>query len=208
MSLTLQTERSETIREQRFIQTGVSWEAFKFIQKGFENSPNVRLFYYLGELEVLATSPEHEIVKGNIGFLLEDYLLSQDIDFIGTGSFSQEKEGEAAVQADESYCFGQKKALPDLAIEVVLTSGGLDKLRRYKRLGVREVWFWENNALSMYALEGDSETGEYRKLQQSQFVPNLDCSKLARCAAIASRVQAVKAFRSGESDRESGNSRL
>ena len=59
--------------EQRFIQTGVSWESFKAIQKGFADSPNVRLFYVRGELEILATSPEHEIVKGNIGFLVEDY---------------------------------------------------------------------------------------------------------------------------------------
>ncbi|HEY9820140.1 MAG TPA: Uma2 family endonuclease, partial [Candidatus Sericytochromatia bacterium] len=52
--------------EQQFIQTGVSWESFKAIQKGFADSPGVRLFYYRGELEILSTSPLHEIVKGNI----------------------------------------------------------------------------------------------------------------------------------------------
>ncbi|MEG4506483.1 Uma2 family endonuclease [Microcoleus sp. F6_B4] len=37
-----------------------------------------------------------------------------------------------------------KKAIPDLAIEVVFTSGGIDKLQLYKRLGIPEVWFWED----------------------------------------------------------------
>jgi hypothetical protein len=78
--------------EQQFIQTGVSWESFKAIQKGFADSPGVRLFYYRGELEILSTSPLHEIVKGNIGFLVEDFMLERGIDFVGTGSFSQEKE--------------------------------------------------------------------------------------------------------------------
>jgi hypothetical protein len=60
--------------EQRFIQTGVSWKSFKAIQAGFADSPGVRLFYYEGELEILSTSPEHEIVKGNLLMKLETYL--------------------------------------------------------------------------------------------------------------------------------------
>jgi Uma2 family endonuclease len=107
--------------EQQFIQTGLSWESFKAIQKGFADSPGVRLFYYRGELEILSTSPLHEIVKGNIGFLVEDFMLERGIDFVGTGSFSQEKEEVASVQADESYCFSDAKPIPDLAIEVVIT---------------------------------------------------------------------------------------
>jgi Uma2 family endonuclease len=120
--------------EQRFIQTGVSWESFKAIQSGFAGFPGARLFYYKGELEILSTSPEHEIVKGNIGYLIENYRLDQGLEFVATGSFSQEKEAVASVQADESYCFGERKSIPDLAIAVVITSGGSDKLTRYKAL--------------------------------------------------------------------------
>lgn len=177
--------------EQRFIQTGVSWENFKAIQSGFSGSPGVRLFYYGGELEILSTSPEHEIVKGNIGYLIEDYLLNQGIEFVATGSFSQEKEFVAAVQADESYCFGDMKSVPDLAIEIVITSGGPDKLKRYKALGVQEVWFWENGKISIYQLLST----DYQQTSESQFVKGIDFDRLAECAAIASRSQAVKAFK-------------
>lgn len=177
--------------EQRFIQTGVSWESFKAIQSGFVDSPGVRLFYYEGELEILSTSPEHEIVKGNLGYLLEDYMLNQELEFVATGSFSHEKEAVASAQADESYCFGQKKPVPDLAIEVVITSGGTNKLKRYQALGVQEVWFWENGEISLYQL---TATG-YQKATESLFVQGINLNRLAECAAIESRSQAVREFK-------------
>lgn len=177
--------------EQRFIQTGVSWEGFKSIQKGFADSPGIRLFYYQGELEILSTSPLHEIVKGNIGYLVEDFMLERGIDFVGTGSFSLEKEDEASAQADESYCFGQQKPVPDLAIEVVITSGGTNKLRRYKALEVKEVWFWEDGVILLYFLEGE----DYQRVEKSRFLPDLDVNCIAQCVAIPSRIQAVREFR-------------
>lgn len=185
---------SEPPTEQRFVRTGVSWEDFKVIQRGFANSPGVRLFYYRGELELLGTSPEHEIVKGNIGFLVEDYMLSEELEFVATGSFSQEREDEAAAQADESYCFDIQKPIPDLAIEVVITSGGPSKLKRYKALGVKEVWFWEDGVIEIHYLEGDS----YKRISQSRFLPNLNTESLAMCAVIASRPEAVRRFRGGK----------
>lgn len=189
--MTTTTRPPNKPKEQRFIQTGVSWESFKAIQQGFADSPGVRLFYYRGELEILSTSPEHEIVKGNIGFLVESYMLEQGIDFVGTGSFSQEKEDEASAQADESYCFGEEKPVPDLAIEVVITSGGPSKLKRYKALGVKEVWFWEDGVFSLHYLEGDN----YKKISRSKFLPALDTQCLQECVAIPSRAQAVRQFR-------------
>lgn len=177
--------------EQRFIQTGVSWESFKAIQRGFADSHGVRLFYYKGELEILSTSPEHEIVKGNIGYLIEDYMLNQGLEFVATGSFSQEREAVASAQADESYCFGARKPIPDLAIEVVITSGGPSKLKRYQALGVQEVWFWENGEISIYQLTPT----DYQQVSESQFIKSINLARLAECAAIESRPQAVREFR-------------
>jgi Uma2 family endonuclease len=177
--------------EQRFIQTGVSWASFKAIQSGFADSPGVRLFYYEGELEILSTSLKHEIVKGNLGYLIEDYMLNQGLEFVATGSFSQEKATVASVQADESYCFGQRKSIPDLAIEVVITSGGPSKLKRYQTLGVQEVWFWENGEMSIYQLTSTN----YQKVNESQLIKGINFEILAQCAAIESRSQAVRQFR-------------
>ena len=118
------TQLLDKFIEQRFIQAGADWQSFKAIQSGFAGSPGVCLFYYEEELEILSTSSAHEIVKGNLGYLIEDYMLNRGLEFVATGSFSQEKEAIASVQADESYCFGERKPIPDLAIEVLITSGG------------------------------------------------------------------------------------
>lgn len=93
---------------------------------------------------------KHEIVKARIGGLLEVYLLQADIDYTPTGSMTLESE-ECLVgrEADKSYELGADRKRPDLAIEVVVSSGGIDKLEAYKRLKIREVWFWEKSQLSL-----------------------------------------------------------
>ena len=192
MTATLPRPAQPSPPEQRFVQTGVSWDDFKSIQQGFANAPGVRLFFYDGELEILSTSPTHEIVKGNIGYLVEDYMVNAGQRFVATGSFSCEKQGMASAQPDESYCLGQiAKPIPDLAIEVVLTSGGPEKLKRYQALGVAEVWFWEAAKISVYRLMND----QYQQLARSQWLPDLDLVKLAQCAAIAERFEASQCFR-------------
>jgi Uma2 family endonuclease len=120
--------------DQRIVHHG-TWEQFKFIQKGFEGSPGVRLFYYDGTIEILMPGQEHETFARVIGYLVTTFLVEQGIFFKPTGAMTQEKEGVVSAQADESYCIGSVKSIPDL--EVVFTSGGTSKLERYKALGVQ-----------------------------------------------------------------------
>jgi Uma2 family endonuclease len=141
--------------DQRIVHHG-TWEQFKFIQKGFEGSPGVRLFYYDGTIEILMPGREHEIFAHVIGYLVTTFLVEQGIFFKPTGAMTQEKEGVVSAQADESYCIGSVKSIPDLSIEVVFTSGGTSKLERYKALGVPEVWFWEDGLLKLYHLRDGS----------------------------------------------------
>ena len=42
---------------------------------------------------------------------------------------------------DECYCLGELTEIPDIALEIAITSGGIDKLSVYQGLGVTEVWF-------------------------------------------------------------------
>jgi hypothetical protein len=47
--------------DQRIVLSGRTWEQFKLIQKGFEDSAGVRLFYFDGMIETLMPGREHEI---------------------------------------------------------------------------------------------------------------------------------------------------
>lgn len=174
-----------------------SWAQFKLIQKGLEDCPGVRLFYADGTVEVLMPGREHEFFKSVIAFLLEIFFVEQGIEFYPTGSMDQEREGEASAQADESYCMGGPKAIPDLSIEVTFTSGNTAKLRRYQILQVPEVWFWEDGLLSLYHLS----QGEYHRVDHSQIsaLSSLDIDLLSRCVLMAetSRLDAARNFRQG-----------
>ena len=189
--MTFVLEKRIPFSEQRFVQRGIAWSQFKSIQVGFAEAPGVRLFYYQEALEILAVSPEHERVKGAIGYLIETYLIERGIEFEPTGNFNQEREREASVQADESYCLGSLKPIPDLSVEVVMTSGGPDKLKRYRALGVPEVWFWEDRVFSLYCLREDG----YEPVTRSEQLPGLDMQLLTRCVIMASRVEAAREFR-------------
>jgi Uma2 family endonuclease len=180
--------------DQRIVHHG-TWEQFKFIQKGFEGSPGVRLFYYDGASEILMPGREHEIFASIIGYLLTTFLTETGIFFQPTRSMTQEKAGVVSAQADESYCIGSVKPIPDLSIEVVFTSGGTNKLERYKALGVPEVWFWEDRLLKLYHL-GD---GSYEQIDRSLLpgLNQLNLDLLRRCILMAETDagEAIRVFR-------------
>ncbi len=180
--------------DQRIVHHG-TWEQFKFIQKGFDGSPGVRLFYYDGTIEILMPGREHEIFASIIGYLVTTFLTEKGIFFQPTRSMTQEKEGVVSAQADESYCIGSVKSIPDLSIEVVFTSGGTSKLERYKALGVPEVWFWEDGSLKLYHLRD----GSYEHIDRSELpgLNDLDLDLLKRCILMAETDagEAIRAFR-------------
>ena len=156
----------------------MTWQQFELLQESFASSPGIRLFYYRGEVEILSVSQDHESISRTIGLLLGTYFVEKEIEFNPLGSFTQEKEGEASAQADESYLIGRSVgATPDLSIEVVLTSGGPSKLDRYQALGVPEVWFWEDGVFELYHLR---ESG-YERIERSEVLPDLSNYSLGVC---------------------------
>lgn len=183
--------------DQRIVLSGRSWEQFKLIQKGLEDSPGVKLFYFDGTIEILMPGREHEIFRGIIGFLIEFFCLEKQIELESTGSMTQECEGTASAEADESYCFGASKPTPDLSIEVTFTSGNVSKLNRYQALGVPEVWFWEDGLFTLYRLR----EADYERINRSEIpeLADLDIELLTRCVLMTqtSRLGAIEAFRQG-----------
>ncbi|OYD99540.1 hypothetical protein CDG77_01225 [Nostoc sp. 'Peltigera membranacea cyanobiont' 213] len=177
--------------EQRFFRHGLTWEQFKAIQASFENVPGVRLFYCDGVLEIVTIGKPHEAIRCLLGLLLGQYFVEQRIEFFPSGSFSQIIPNILEYQADLSYCFGTDKSIPDLCIEVVITSGSPIKLQKYKLMRVPEVWFWEDGTIEVYCLREQ----EYEKVVHSELFPELDLSLLNRCLLLSSPLEAVREFR-------------
>jgi Uma2 family endonuclease len=177
--------------EQRLILGGISYRDYVQLADVLGHRPGLRLTYCKGTLEIMTTSPLHEHLKTLIARLLELHALVRGIRIHGYGSATFRREdADRGFEPDECYCIGVSKDLPDLAIEVVVTSGGVDKLAVYQGLGVKEVWIYMNGAFSIHALG----SAGYDARSQSELFPQMDFDVLARHVAMQDQDAAVRAY--------------
>ena len=178
--------------EEKFITSGATWQTYESLIASLGNSSSYRVTYLLETLEIMSPSRSHELDKENIGRLLEAYLEEKQIRFWGLGSTTfKSKDKQAGKEPDKSYCIDTDKDIPDLAIEVVYSSGGVDTLEVYRRLGVKEVWYWQNQQFTIYCLQNDS----FQKQSQSKLLPNLDLGLLAQYVTISDPLEAITQWR-------------
>ncbi|MEG5067517.1 Uma2 family endonuclease [Microcoleus sp. B3-A4] len=182
-------------KESPLLFEGLTWREFKAVEQLLDR-PGYRLSFLDGVLEIkLMPGEPHETVKERIGALLELYLLMGGFDFTPTGSMTLESEtGKVKREADKSYKLAPGRRLPDFAIEVVFSSGGINQLEAYKRLKIKEVWFWEDGLLEVYHLRGEGNTLDYEKVSSSEEVKGIDLDLLLRCINMVNHVDAVKTF--------------
>jgi Uma2 family endonuclease len=182
----------ERVGDRRFILRGIPWQTYVSLREA-DDTPGLRMTYDRGELELMSPSPEHEDLKKTIARLIEVYAIERDVLLYGYGSTTFRRQAkERGLEPDECYCLGGKlRDVPDIAIEVVLTSGGIEKLPIYAELGVPEVWFWEDEAFHLHALRDDT----YEEISASSVLPALDLAVVARFARTRDQHNAAKAFR-------------
>jgi Uma2 family endonuclease len=174
---------------------GVEWKTYCAMRELFD-SPGVRMTYLRGALEIMSPSKRHEGYKKLIARLIELYALERDIPLMGYGSTTFRKAlAERGLEPDECYVLGRDMTdddYPDIALEVVLTSGGINKLEVYRGLGVGEVWFWHEHRFYIYRLVEES----YQLRERSEYVAGLDFDELAKYAEEPNQHKALKAYQS------------
>lgn len=179
--------------DQRVTLYDVSWADFELILQIRGDRGGVRMTYLNGVLELMSPSVDHEGVKTTIARLLEAYAEERGLVFNGFGSWTLKKATRArALEPDECYSLSAgRPAQPDLAIEVIWTSGGIDKLEVYRGLGVGEVWLWREGAIEVYVLVDD----RYERRERSALLPDLDLVELARHIDPANQTESVRRYR-------------
>ena len=178
---------------------GVTWEDYERILeiRGDKSAP--RITYLEGELEIMSPSRTHEAIKSMIGRLVEVWCLHHGIEFTTLGSWTIKKRPKKrCVEPDECYLFHgvQRARKPHLAIEVVWTSGGIDKLEVYRKLGVREVWYWSRGHVQPYELVKE----QYKPIDASKVLPGIDRRELARFVDRPTTSQAIREYRKALED--------
>jgi Uma2 family endonuclease len=180
--------------DQRVHLHGVSWSEYEALLEMRGECAVPRISYLDGELELMTPSGRHETVKTTLARLVEAYSDELELGLEGFGSWTlKRKKTETGCEPDECYAFGtrQEGEVPDLAIEVNWTSGGLDKLEIYRRLGVREVWVWQHEEISVHALRA----GGYERIAKSELLPQIDLELLRELLELPTQTAAVRELR-------------
>jgi len=178
----------------------VSWEKLEAIEAALEDIPSMRLVYLYGTLDIMSPlSVEHEDGKSTISLLLLAYFQHANIRFYKRGSKTLGSiQLGVRKEPDESFNLETKKEIPDVVIEVVVTSGGVNTLEIYRKIKVPEVWFWKKGKLAVYHLQDE----EYKQVDRSELLPELDLTLFVRCANIPDQYDAVVEFRNQLRDRQ------
>ncbi|MEM6611673.1 MAG: Uma2 family endonuclease [Cyanobacteria bacterium P01_C01_bin.72] len=78
-------------------------------------------------------------------------------------------EGKEGKEPDVAYSFGKDKEMPDLAVEVNITSSSINDLTKYQYLAIPEVWIWSQESIKLFV---KVEQG-YLNVAVSNCLPNL-----------------------------------
>ena len=196
----LRAQETETNSEYRVPESGSTllwgdWELYEKLDEVLTGS-GARVRFLDTIIQIMAPhSPDHEFKKGIIGCLVETYCRIKGIRFSTFGNMTlKHADKEAAGEPDECYCFHENKDVPDLAIEVALTSGGINKLAFYAKFKVPEVWIWRQGELTAYVR--NAETGGYASAIESVVLPGLKLADVEPCATMAYTSDAIAEFES------------
>lgn len=181
--------------DQIVVLRGISWAYYDALVRARGDAPRPRMAYLDGLLEIMTTGPKHELEKKLLARLVEAFADESGLELDGLGNTTfRRKAKQAGLEPDECYCVGGVKKVPELAIEIAHTSGSIDKLEIYRRIGVREVWFVVEQRIHAFRLLRD----RYRRSNTSGVLRGFDLAEIERILGSSggsSQSQIVRAYR-------------
>lgn len=163
LNLPIESDRA-TQKDQILSLSGMSWSDYeKLISQEYLG---YRASYFNGVITIVSPSINHEIIERTISILINAYCRKYELLYFPMGSTTLKNPPLAGKEPDTSYSFETRKTTPDLAVEVIYSSGSInDSLEKYKYLNVEEVWFWQSEKIKFYQLVD----GEYLEINNSRF---------------------------------------
>lgn len=178
-------------RDHLLVINDASWGMYLDLDSKFEDT-NTRVSYFHRRIDIMTLSTDHERIKGNLSHLIAAHCFDEGIEFVSQGAATLRMEFAQGKEPDDSFIFGtEAKPRPDMVLEVMLTSGAIDKLAFYAPLKIPEVWVWENAGLSVHVLDG----ARYRRAKKSRLLPKFDIALAGELATSTRTSQAVREFR-------------
>lgn len=140
--------------DRTLILSDLTWEDFEKLTS--QEYTSYLVSYFKGVITIVSPSQNHEIISEVIAGLIKAYCRKFSLLYFPMGSTTLKNPPLAGKEPDTSFSFRTKKTIPDLAVEVIYSSGNVeDSLNKYKFLGVKEIWFWQQEKMSFFELVDD-----------------------------------------------------
>ena len=187
----------------------VNWSGYRKFMEAIGDAPGVRLTYDGGQLEIMTTGAEHESIKELVGRLLEVYMDESGIDFESGGAQTfKRKRLDKGFEPDVCWWVANYRRMlgvkrwdaarhppPDVAVEVEITHGFIERLPIFAALGVPEVWWYHDDSIEILLLQPG---GQYRAAESSSNYPDLRpqfLMKYVRLKPTVSTSEILRLFR-------------
>ena len=175
-------------RSNQIVLNHISWQQYEVLLETLGDRSSTRMAYDDGSLEIMTPLPEHEYFSDSLGDAVKDIADELDIDYDCYGSTTWKQElKKAGVEPDQCFYIQNEPLIrgklsfdlatdppPDLAIEVDYSSKSLARFPIYARLGVPEIWRYDDGKLTIHLLDGD----QYYESKTSLAFPNLPIQEL------------------------------
>ncbi|MEL6495855.1 MAG: Uma2 family endonuclease, partial [Cyanobacteria bacterium J06623_7] len=153
--------------------TGATWEDYREFES--QEYSGYRVAYFQGEITIVSPGKNHERIAAVINRLIIAYYEKYEIADFPFGQTRLNAWRQAGREPDLAYAFATDKDLPDLAVEVIFSSGDVETLKAsYQNIGISELWIWQDNKITFYVLEADKysvveSSGMFSRLEASTF---------------------------------------
>lgn len=191
---------------------GVTWEEYLALLPELGENRVTRLTYNDGIVEIRMPGQLHESINRVLAAIILTLAEVLDLDCNNLGSTTLNRP-DLAKGIEPDSCFyiqnaeaGQGIAVPttlspDLAIEVDIASRSENKLSIYEAMQVPEVWLYQQDRLTIQALQAD---GRYAVVDQSVAFPQVSAAQLNEWIEVrktGTDLTVVKAVRAAHSTR-------
>ena len=171
LNLPIDSDRPQA-QDQILSLSGMSWSDYEKLTS--QDYLGYRISYLNGVITIVSPSRSHERIAEIINGLIKTYCRKYNRVYFPMGSTTLKNPPLAGKEPDHSFAFDTDKSIPDLAVEVTYSSGGVADLEKYRYLKVKEVWFWKNNEITFYHLVNS----EYQEIENSVCLPKLSADFL------------------------------
>lgn len=176
--------------EQRILLHNIPWQTYESLLEA-AGERHIRFTYDRGDLEIMTMGHEHENYAELFARLVFEVTVELNIPFRSGGSNTIKRElKKRGLEPDKCYWIENEPLMrgkkdfdiesdppPDLAIEVDITNGSLDRVGIYAAFGIPELWRYDGETIFIYRL---NKNGKYEVSERSGVFPFLDMSDVLR----------------------------